>query len=146
MNRYPEMMQTLLAQRFNLAVHRETKKMTGLALVVDKKGLRIQTAKPDGSMISSGPNMVRTKSAAMAQFASALANALGRPVKDMTALDGAYDIDIKWTPDIVTSTDPGDAPGSVYAAVQELGLRLQVQKIPVEILVVDRAERTPSEN
>ena len=145
-NRYPEMLQTLLAERFKLVVHRETRELPGLALVVDKKGLRIKPVEPGGTMSSSGPNMVRMERGTMVQFASNLSSALNRPVKDLTGLAGWYDIKIQWTPDMATSTDPSDLPGSVYAAVQELGLRLQVQKIPVEILVVDRAERVPTEN
>jgi uncharacterized protein (TIGR03435 family) len=145
-DRYPQMLQTLLAERFKLAVHREVKEVPGLALVVDKKGLRIEPVKAEGSMSNSGPNMVRAKAITMAQFASALANSLGCAVRDMTAVGGVYDINIQWTPDTVTSADPSDLPGSVNAAVQELGLRLQVQKMPVEMLVVDHAERTPTEN
>jgi uncharacterized protein (TIGR03435 family) len=145
-DRYPKMLQTLLAERFKLAAHREVKDVPGLALVVDKKGLRIEPVKAEGPMSSSGPNMVRAKAITMTQFASALGSFLGYPVKDMTALAGVYDINIQWTPDTVTSADPSDLPGSVNAAVQELGLRLQVQKIAVEILVVDHVERTPTEN
>jgi uncharacterized protein (TIGR03435 family) len=64
----------------------------------------------------------------------------------MTGLTTRYTVKIRWTPDVPGTTDPTDLPGSVYAAVQELGLRLQEQKVPVGILVVDRAERTPTEN
>jgi uncharacterized protein (TIGR03435 family) len=146
-NRYPEMLQTLLFERFKMAVHREVKEMPGLALVVDKKGLRIHAVEPGGSMSSSGPNMVRAEKISMAQFAAALSSSLNRPVKDLTGMAGVYDIKIQWTPDLPASADPTDLPGSVYAAVEDLlGLQLQVQKVPVEVLVVDRAERLPTEN
>jgi uncharacterized protein (TIGR03435 family) len=143
---YPEMLQTLLAERFKLAVHRETKEMIGLALVADKKGLRIKPVEPGPSMTSTNGNFVRASKVSMTQFADLLANTQNRPVKDLTGLPGVYDIDIKWTADMPSSADPGDLPGSIYAAVHELGLHLQVQKIPVEILVVDHAERVPTGN
>jgi uncharacterized protein (TIGR03435 family) len=143
---YPEMLQTMLAERFKLAVHRETKEMPGLALVLDKKGLRIKPVEPGGTITSTGPNMVRIEKGTMAQFAANLSTALNRPVKDMTGVAGVFDIKIQWTPDMPASSEPSDMSGSVYAAVQELGLRLQVQKVPVEILVVDRAEHVPIEN
>ena len=97
-------------------------------------------------MMGSGPTMVQLKGGSMAQFASALANSLNRPVIDTTGAPGVYDIDIKWTGDMPASSDPTDMAGSVYAAVGELGLRLHVQKVPVEVLVVDRMERTATDN
>jgi uncharacterized protein (TIGR03435 family) len=145
-NRYPEMLQTLLADRFKLVIHRETKDLPGLALVADKKGLRIKPVEPGGSMWTTGTNLVRTEKTTLAQFADALSTALNRPIKDFTGLPGVYDIKIQWAPDMPTSSDPTDLPGSVYAAVQELGLRLQVQKVPVEVVVVDHIERVPTQN
>jgi uncharacterized protein (TIGR03435 family) len=144
----PEMMQTLLAERFKLAVHRETREVNGLALVVDKKGPRIQPVEPGPNSGSGwGSNMVQGTNISMAQFADLLSNALDRPVKDLTSLPGVYNIRIRWLPDAPAPADTPDLAGSVYAAVQDqLGLRLQVQKLPVEVLVVDRAERVPTEN
>jgi uncharacterized protein (TIGR03435 family) len=143
---WPEMLQTLLAGRFKLAVHRQTREMPGLALVMDKKGFHAEPAEGEGASWSSGPNVVQGKNVTMAQFADALESALDRPVQDMTALSGRYNLKIQWKPDMPSSNDEADLPGSVYAAVQELGLRLQAQKIPVEVLVVDHAERVPTEN
>jgi uncharacterized protein (TIGR03435 family) len=140
------MLQTLLAERFKLAIHRETKELPGLGLTVDKKGLRIQSVEPGPGGSGWGSNMAGGTKITMAQFAELLSSSLNRPVQDLTALNTVYDIKIHWAPDMPASTDPSDMPGSVYAAVQELGLRLQVQKVQVEILVVDRAERVPIEN
>jgi uncharacterized protein (TIGR03435 family) len=145
-DRLPEMLQTLLAERFKLAVHREVKEMPGLALVVDKKGARVRPVEPGPKGTSWGSNMVQGSSLSMAEFAGLLSNSLNLPAKDLTGLPGVYDIKIRWAPDLPASSDPSDLPGSVYAAVQELGLKLQAQKVPVEILVVDRAERVPAEN
>ena len=143
----PEMLQTLLAVRFKLVVHREDKEMTGLALVVDKKGLRIQPVEPGPSGSSWGPSMASGTKITMAQLAGMLADSLNRPVKDMTGISGVYDVNLKWLPDGPLPADTSDMAGSVYAAVQDqLGLKLQVQKLPVSLLVVDRAERSPIEN
>jgi uncharacterized protein (TIGR03435 family) len=114
--------------------------------VVDKKGLRIQAVEAGEGVWGSGPNMVRGAKMTMAQLAVALSGSLDRPVKNLTALAGFYDFDIRWTPDMPSSTDPSDLPGSVYSAVQELGLRLQAQKVPAEIVGVDHTERVPAEN
>jgi uncharacterized protein (TIGR03435 family) len=146
----PAMMQSLLLERFKLAVHREEKEMPALALVVDKKGPRIQPVEPGPGGKSWGSSMVQGIKISMADFADLLSRALERPVKDLTGLPGVYDIKIAWLPDNATSADaPGnkDLAASVYAAVQDqLGLKLQAQRLPVEILVVDHAERVPAGN
>lgn len=141
-----DMLKTMLVERFNLTFHRETRDAPGLALIVDKKGLRIKPVAGDGTMTGTGPTHVQLKGGSMAQFASALATSLSRPVIDATRAAGVYDIDIKWTGDMPASSDPTDMPGSVYAAVGELGRRLRVQKVPVDVLVVERMERTPTDN
>jgi len=143
----PEMMQALLTERFQLAVHREEKEMTGLALVVDKKGLRIQPAEPGpNGGTGYGSSMAGGNKITMAEFAGLLSNALDRPVKDLTSVGGVYNIKIRWLPDGPLPADTTGMSGSVYEAVQDLGLKLEVQKIPVEVLIVDRAERAPTEN
>jgi uncharacterized protein (TIGR03435 family) len=131
----PEMLQTLLAERFKLAIHREEKEVSGLLLVLDKKGLRIQPVEPGQGGASWGPTLLRAKSTSMADIAVLLASSLQSPVKDQTGAPGVYDINLTWPPD-----------GSVYEALQEIGLKLQVTKLPVQVLVVDHAERVPTEN
>jgi uncharacterized protein (TIGR03435 family) len=78
---------------------------------------------------------------------------LGLPVIDQTGLDGAYTFTLKWTPERLPNAteDPKkpdlDAPPSIFEALQEqLGLKLEKRKAPLEVLVVDRAERVPTEN
>ena len=130
----PEMLQTLLTERFKLAVHREEKEVNGLLLVVDKKGLRIQPVEPGLGATGSGRNLLQAKSTSMADLAVLLANSLQSPVKDQTGAPGVYDINLTW---------PSD--GSVHEALQEIGLKLQVTKLPIQVLVVDHAERVPTE-
>jgi uncharacterized protein (TIGR03435 family) len=142
----PEMMQTLLKEQFQLAVHREEKEIPGFALVLDKKGLRISPVEPGDSSSGSGPGMVGGTKLSMPAFAGLLSNALQRPVKDRTETPGVYDIKIRWLPDGPAPADTTGLSGSVYEALQDLGLKLQVQKVMVETLVVDHAERTPAGN
>jgi uncharacterized protein (TIGR03435 family) len=144
-----EMMQALLVERFKLAVHREEKMMPGLALVVAKKGPRIKPVAPGPDLRRSGRYMIEGAKMPMAGFAEMLTDVLKAPVKDLTKLRGVYDIKIHWMPDGLAPIDPsvGDVSTSVYAAVQDqLGLKLQSQKLPVQILVVDHAERSPTGN
>jgi len=80
----------------------------------------------------------------MAQFAGLLAELVDRPVKDMTGVHGVFNIKLRWTPEGVT--DP-ELPTSIFTALEEqAGLKLEAQKLLVEILVVDRIERQPTEN
>jgi uncharacterized protein (TIGR03435 family) len=82
----------------------------------------------------------------MPQLADFLARHLDRPVVDKTELAGVFDFELRWGQDQSQSTDSASGP-SIFTAVQEqLGLKLQSQKLPVEILVVDHAERVPTEN
>ena len=145
-NQVPEMLQTLLAQRFKLTVHRERREIDGLALVVDKKGLKIPAVTPGTNSNSWGPATVQGTSISMDEFADLLANALDGPVKNQTALPGVYDVRIKWLPNGPLPNDTGDMAGSPFAAVQQLGLKLEKQKVPIEVVVVDSAERSPIEN
>lgn len=146
---FPAMMQSLLRERFKLAVHRESKVMPVLALTVDKNGLRIKPVEAGQGGTSFGRTMVKASKTSMTQLADALSSALDRPVQDLTGLPGIYDIDLKWLPDDAPPPDAlptGRAPAtSVFAALQELGLKLQAKKLPVVVLVVDHAEK-PSEN
>jgi uncharacterized protein (TIGR03435 family) len=151
-DRRPAMMQTLLAERFQLAVHRESKEMSAYALVVGKSGPKMQQVKPGGtSMNDNGNNNSRKitgEGVSMAVLAETLARIVEHPVVDRTGLQGVYSLKLQYTPDNAKSDGPDGAPGpSIYNALQEqLGLKLQTQKLPVEIVVVDRVERVPTEN
>ena len=152
-------MQALLAERFQLAVHRETKEMPVYALVVAKGGSKLKpNESPDGSNQSMTANrtMLKATRATVERIANALAGMTGRPVRDETGLKGYYDFELKWTQDV---GPPGPGAGgseerpaaeatgpTLFTAVQEqLGLKLESRKGPVEIVAIDRAER-PSEN
>jgi uncharacterized protein (TIGR03435 family) len=138
------MLRTLLAERFKLAVHTETRQLSVYSMVVAKTGPKMEKATDlSHASSSAGSGMVRGIMA-MPELASYLSSILGRKVTDQTSLTGAYTLSLKWTPDDKPITD--NSPPSLVTAIQEqLGLRLESTKGPVEILVVDHAEK-PAEN
>jgi uncharacterized protein (TIGR03435 family) len=146
----PPMLQTLLVERFQLAVHRESKVLPAYALLVDKKGPKVQPVEEkDGKAgWGSGRGLIDVHSLTMAGFSDVLSADLDRPVADLTDLKGVFEFKLRWTPDETQPTSP-DVPTatSLFAAVQEqLGLRLEARKLPIEILVIDHVEKVPTEN
>jgi uncharacterized protein (TIGR03435 family) len=152
----PEMLQALLADRFKLAAHRERKELTVLALVAGKNGPKITKGEPSehhgmtsGNGNASGESVTMTR---FAEFLSAPWVNLGLPVVDQTGLDGTYTFTLKWTPESSDrperkAVEAADAPPPLFAALQEqLGLKLEKRKATLEVLVVDHAERVPTEN
>jgi uncharacterized protein (TIGR03435 family) len=139
------MIQALLKDRFHLTVHRETRELPVYDLVVAKGGSKLVVTKSDGLMINHGRADLNGQGFTIAILAQELANDAGRVVVDRTGLDGRYDVDLKWTPDDVAGSADAQYP-SLFASVQEqLGLRLDSAKGPVEVLVVDQVEM-PSAN
>jgi len=156
-----QMMQTLLAGRFALRAHRETKEQPVYLLVVGKNGSKLAEAKPgeDESMKRSRDQLKGT-GVVMSQVVSVLTQTAGRTVIDKTGLAGRYDFSMHWMPDeegvpmqkVADSAQPANealpesSEPSIFTAVQEqLGLRLEPGKGPVECLVIDHIEQ-PSEN
>ena len=141
------MLQALLAERFKLEVHREPKVMSAYALVVAKGGPKMTAVEAGkGSSMNTNNNHLTAKNTTMQRLADYLARQTGRPVVDQTELKGAFDFTLEWTPEESKSTS-ADAGPSLFTALQEqLGLKLQTHKLPVDILVVDHMERTPTEN
>jgi uncharacterized protein (TIGR03435 family) len=159
-------LRTLLADRFKLAMHRETREIPVYALAVAKGGPKIKPEDPGGENMSSSRGHLTAKTASMATFADFLAGpyvSLGRPVVDKTGLSGVYSYTLDWTPE--SSNSSGRAPErtegrktasaepardqwpSIFTAVQEqLGLRLDARKEPLDLLVIDHAEKVPTEN
>jgi uncharacterized protein (TIGR03435 family) len=224
----PEMLQALLADRFKLAVKRETKELPVYALVVGKNGLKMKESPPEetaatapdaptavapggrgafalgtpdgpvtmrqegrGMVITGGPNGTMRVSAgengnmrmemsrmSMARLADLLTPFVDRPVVDMTELKGAYQVALElpmqelvnmaraMAPELAGPGGPigrgpnpaagAAGPGapevsdpsgtSMFQAVQQLGLRLEPRKAPVETVVVDHLEKSPTEN
>jgi uncharacterized protein (TIGR03435 family) len=146
------MMQTLLADRFKLAVHHQTKEMSAYALVVGKNGPKFQESHAEGesSVVPDQKTMkLVVQRTPMAQLVDGLSNVLRAPVIDLTELKGRYDVTVdmaKYIPDR-NSTEPPDPVSILTRGLQEeLGLKLEPRKLPIDLVVVDHAEKIPAEN
>ena len=155
------MLQKLLADRFQLAFHRDKKELAVYAIVIAKNGPKLAKSEGDPNglpgLFFRGLGVLPARNATIADFAGTMQSAvLDRPVVDQTGLPGRYDFTLTWTPDefqfgglgikVPPPADNADAPPDLFTAIQQqLGLKLESTKTPAEILVIDRAER-PSEN
>jgi uncharacterized protein (TIGR03435 family) len=142
------MLRTLLEDRLKLAIHHEQRQLRFLALEVGKSGAKIHPAKADISSSTSQPQ--RPGRVAGIMPLSTVVTLLSRfereTVVDLTGLKGPYEIALEWTPEERSKADDASAP-SLFTAVQEqLGLRLESRKGPLDVLVVDHAEKVPAEN
>jgi len=146
------MLQTLLAERFRLRFHREMRDMPVYALVVAKGGPKLKEAPPDGQgafRVGGGFTAAEMEAtgATMAQLANQFSNINGvdRPVLDKTGLTGKYEFKLTWSAGLNAPRNDSEAPSAYTALQDQLGLRLEPQRAPIEVLVVDNAEK-PSEN
>jgi uncharacterized protein (TIGR03435 family) len=182
------MLQSLLADRFQLGLHRESRELPIYTLVPARGGLKLLPPRdgscveetqvlspladpearrqPPGQIVdaprcggldvpleTTGARM-RGGKVPMAEFVRVLTGLLGRPVTDQTGFSGVFDVNLPFLPDDSTPGLPSAPPGaisadaaspSIFSAVQQMGLRLESAKGPVEVLVIDRVER-PSAN
>lgn len=154
-----QMLRTMLAVRFQIHTHSETRNLPVYELGVDRKGSKLRSV--DGSKtkedIQTGNGSIRFTKATVATFASQLGYALGRPVINKTGLTGEFSFALDWTPapgedgGPTTSGLPPETPEqpppttdgpSIFTAITEqLGLRLQSGRGPIEVLVIDQAEK-----
>ena len=165
-------LQKLLAERFHLTIQKETKVLPMYDLVVAKSGSKLKplppvaaspatdaaalldrgkdtpTAKRRG-MIPFGPGMFNAQGISLTELANNLSSIVQHTVADKTGLTGEYDIDLKWAseePAMAGSNTGADRGVSIFTAVQEqLGLKLQSTKGPIETLVIEHA-KFPSQN
>jgi uncharacterized protein (TIGR03435 family) len=141
------MLRNLLAARFKLETHRETRVVPAFVLEVAKGGPKMEVSTDPATSASSGRGSIEARKISMDWFAEVLARQTDLPVVNHTGLKGPFNLDLEWTPVRlnVTAQAPPDGP-SVFTAIQEqLGLRLVTQKTPIETLVIDHAER-PGDN
>jgi uncharacterized protein (TIGR03435 family) len=191
----PEMVQSLLADRFQLGFHREKKDFPVYAIEVAKTGLKINEAPPDpalenadarapqdftgggsnqglsmnlgrGTTITFSNGKFEAKRLNMAMLAGTLERFLDRPVVDLTDLKASYDFSFDVTPEdyrsmlirsavvagitlppeVLKLLDPASSPGSLFDALDKLGLKLTTRKAPLDVLVVDKILKSPTEN
>ena len=148
------LLRNLLTDRFKLAVHHESKEMPAFALVVAKGGSKLHEATKPRDFFTVRPGLIQGARVSTGQFASTLARILGHPVADETGLTAMYEVKVEWTPDETSPATNADEqtaapePGlSLLTAVSDqLGLRLQMRKVPADLVVVDHMERAPTEN
>jgi uncharacterized protein (TIGR03435 family) len=153
------MLQALLRDRFTLQTHREIKAISGYQLGVENGRHRLQpvSSDPDRQGFSVVSMQEIRGPGSMPALARALSGVLAAPVEDVTGLSGSYDIELKWSPDErppAGSSDSGDGvvkagePSlSLFTAAKlQLGLALKPDRVPVEMIVIDSAEKQPTEN
>ena len=143
------MMQTLLAERFHLAYHREDRLVPGYALVVAKGGPKIHPVADKGDRnANTGATRFIMEQMPMEEVANQLTGKFQQPVKNETGLDGVYTFSLVYSPETVMKSSENEPAGpSIFTAFEEqLGLKLEARKIAVGIVVIDRCDRTPSEN
>jgi uncharacterized protein (TIGR03435 family) len=184
------MWQNLLAERFGVMLHHESKEFQVEELVIAKGGPKLKETSEDLSTaldpappklkdgVLAGPGFVTTifvnghahamaKAQPVSKLTEMLSNQLHRPVMDKTGLTGKYDFDIEFTLDLsglpIPPPPPGQpgtgpaaaAPGNnasdpgqnlVEAVQQQLGLKLVAGKVMLDVLVIDKAERAPTDN
>jgi uncharacterized protein (TIGR03435 family) len=154
------MLQRVLAQRFHLQVHREQKAMPVYALVAGKSGPKLKAAAASGESdckrgggAGPSPNSFQLVAVCTNTSMPGLANLLSRmnvqvsfldrPVSDATGVEGAYDFELRWS---ARGPGPDEAGATLSDALGRLGLRLEARKSPTTTIVIDRVDRTPTEN
>src|SRR4029079_8490682 len=167
------MLQSLLVERFKLAVHKETRQLPVYALVLaradGKLGLQLKSSSGDDCARAPSPNVpasnglprcgafqfvpgaaanvrhARVRVITMAELAKNLANPVDRIVVNRTGLTGSFSVDFEFTPTLQAASPDAavnDSGTSIFTAMQEqLGLKLESTRGPVDVVVVDHAER-----
>jgi uncharacterized protein (TIGR03435 family) len=158
----PAMLRVLLAERFRMRAHEETRQDRVYALVVARNGPHLkpseeQSDRPLGFEAHANGHMEFT-SATLDSFSRAMSTLLARPILNMTEIQGHFDITLNVSTGDLAGLNfaPGRAPAdtlpennassSVFAAMQELGLKLESRNVPIQHIVVDSAEKVPTGN
>ena len=146
-----EMIQKLLSDRFGLVFHRETRELPVYAISVAKGGTKLTSAAdPNGTSGEGGMQhgtelTMRFTNSSIADLALNMQLMVDRPIVDRTGLAGRYDFVLRYTVDEIRATDPNAPPGLFTAIQEQLGLKLEAVKAPVQVLVIDKLEQ-PSAN
>ena len=142
------LMRKLLAERFGLKAHREQREMGVYALVVAKGGPRMAPSKADPNGMSAnvggennGRQTRKFTNVSMADLAPMLQFNVDRPVVDRTGIKGRYDFTMQWTVDEEQTAEPNAPPGLFTAIQEQIGLKLEPAKAPVDVMVIDKVER-----
>ena len=143
------MLQSLLTQRFAIVSHRENRERSVFALTLAKGGPKFQKSAGEGKSSLMGKQTVVAQWVPMQAFANFLSGPMRRPVIDETGLEGQYDFRFDLLsmlpPDLAPGQEPDVAAMVLAGLPEQLGLKLESRKVPVDVLVVDRWEK-PGEN
>jgi uncharacterized protein (TIGR03435 family) len=160
-DQFREMLRSLLAERFNLTVQTQTKALPVHVLTVAKGGVKLKEVPPEEIKKPIDEPAINQfhRRASMAEFASMLSQVMGGPifngytgklepreeppemVVDQTGLNGVYDINLK-----IDASADGNFAAALQAAVRAVGLRLDVKRVPVDVITVTHVERIPTAN
>jgi uncharacterized protein (TIGR03435 family) len=141
------MLRAFLAEEFKLKMHQETKEYPVYALVLAKNGAKLKRSEASQLSVKTGRGRLEFHHQSMSGLTQFLytrgysGQAADRPVLDMTGLQGFFDFTLEWTPDRVQSDPTATGPSLFTALEEQLGLKLQAQKAPIEFLVIDHAEK-----
>lgn len=139
------MLQALLAERFKLTFHREARMIQAFVLDAPKGDGRLTRSEGGERKSSHGRGDLVLENSTLGHLADALSGQLDLPVVNQTSIEGVFNLKLRWTPENITNP-PAEAPPPIYSAIQEqLGLRLRSQKAPIEVFLIDSADK-PSEN
>jgi len=147
----PLMLQRLLLERFRLSLHREKKELSVYALMIGKDGPKLQKADGGGGTLRRGRGHLEAQMMSISGLANALSGVVDRVVLDMTELKGRYNFSLEWTEEGEAGAGSDNPPlrsgPAIFTALQEqLGLKLQARKALVEIIIIDRAQKVPTDN
>jgi uncharacterized protein (TIGR03435 family) len=149
---YPDLMamlQNLLAERFQLVVHHESKSVPGYALVVTKGGLKVRPAEGEGSSMNSNNTKLTATHVNTDRIGKFVSNVLGQPVEDETGVKDSFSFVLEYAdprPGREEKSDSGVTLPTIFTALNEqLGLKLEPRRVSIDIVVVDHIER-PTEN
>ena len=145
-----QMLQALLTERFQIKLHREKKELPVYVLLRGKGALKLKPGDPNATPTQVGsPTQIVFKNQPISRLTGMLTARMDRPVIDMTGISGVYDYTVETGGLGFNGQPPADptAGPSIFTAIQDnLGLRLESQRAPVDVLVVDQARRVPIEN
>jgi uncharacterized protein (TIGR03435 family) len=162
----PEMLQSLLAERFKLEIRREMKEQKVYALMVGSDGARLKPAEAaagNNAMKSLGPDgkpraimgyftppggavSITAQSATIESLIGLVSRFTARPIIDMTGIKGQYEFQLDFAGEIPGDEIPAESAHSVFDAFKRYGLRLEARKAPIEMLIVTHVEKEPTEN
>jgi uncharacterized protein (TIGR03435 family) len=148
----PEMLQAALVRRFKLTAHRETREAAVYALVIAKGAPALKPVGVPAGDVNTGTSVATDESgvhlnapmATAATLAELISRFAQRPVIDATGLPGRYDFDVALSWETVREMQSGG--GSIYDSLDRYGLKLELRKSAQDMLIVDRMEKTPTEN